>query len=493
MTQHLSSSEIVNRYLTFFKRHNHLEIPGSPLVLPGNSTSFVIAGMQPLLPYLRGQQTPPSTRHTSLQRCLRSDDIDAVGTNARKNSSFFMLGNWSIGDYGKSEAIDMALELLLSDFELDLSNLWVTVFAGDEDVINRSLHGSEGKEDVINRSLHGSEGDEDVINRSLHGSVGKKDVINRSLQLDEEAIEGWLRVGMPRERIVPLGADDNFWTMGGPGPCGPNSEIFVDRGLLYGCGKSTCRPGCACDRFLEIWNLVFMQYERFADGHLEPLPQRNIDTGMGLERTASVLQDTEAVFSIDLFQPANRRLQDFAPLNTSEHNAQEQRARRRIVDHTRAALLAGLAGVESGRDGRASVVRSLIRRASRQGRLLGIDKPFLSELVEPLAQAHGTLLTPEEHLRIPRIASLIADEETRFERVLTSGLKYLSQLEPDASGSIPGAALFDLHAEKGFPPELASEILLERGLTIDWSSYEPASEEHKRISRLSAERHFQHS
>ncbi|HCI78664.1 MAG TPA: hypothetical protein DHW02_03125 [Ktedonobacter sp.] len=446
MTQFLSSTGIVEQYLTFFRARHHTELPGSPLAVPGNSTSFIIAGMQPLLPYLRGQQKPPSPRLMSLQRCLRTDDMNAVGTNIGKNTSFFMLGNWSIGDYSKYDAIEMASDLLLNVFKLDKEKLWVTVFEGDTDM---------------------------------------------NIPLDEKAIESWQRVGMPRERIVALGVDDNFWTIGGgPGPCGPNSEIFVDRGLAYGCGKSDCQPGCSCDRFLEIWNLVFMEYERFPDGRLEPLPFRNIDTGMGLERTASVLQDTESVFSIDLFQPAIARLNELASPGIVRNDGVERLARRRILDHVRAVLLAELAGVMPERDGRGSNVRRLIRRAASQGRLLGLDKRFLGELVAPLAIAHGSLLTSDEHAHVSDIARSITDEERGFQRVLTKGLKYLTHLEPDEQGVIQGSKLFELHAEHGFPPDLAAEILSERGLTVDWSSYEFASEEHRRVSRLSAEKHF---
>ncbi len=449
-----SSPEIVARYRAFFQAHGHTELVGSPLAVPGNSTSFVIAGMQPLLPYLRGQQLPPSTRLLSLQRCLRSDDADAVGSNGRKNTFFFMLGNWSIGDYNKGDAIEMALSLLLEDFALHQSTLWVTVFAGDSEL---------------------------------------------GIPLDETAVEHWLRLGIPYERIVPLGAEDNLWTMGGPGPCGPCSEIYVDRGLAFGCGLPTCRPGCACDRFLEVWNLVFMEYERFTDGSLAPLPQRNIDTGMGLERIASVLQGVESAFSIDLYQPALSRLNE----QLSEGNRQrpdlsmpvlpvtpEVRARRVIVDHVRAALFAGLAGVLPGRDGCASVVRRLIRRAARQGHLLGLQQPFLNELVVPLAQAHDAFLRVEERAQVSTLARMIADEERRFTYVLARGLQYLAHLEPDQQGHIPGERLFVLHAEKGFPPDLAAEVLAERGLSVDWSSYEPALAEHRRISRLSAARHF---
>jgi alanyl-tRNA synthetase len=441
--QYVSSREIVNRYLSFFRERGHHEMPGSPLALPGNSTSFVIAGMQPLLPYLRGQTTPPSSRLTCLQRCLRTDDIEAVGTSGRKNTSFHMLGNWSIGDYGRREAIAMAFEFLLEHLGLDLSTLWVTVFTGDPELC---------------------------------------------MLPDEAAIEEWVRVGMPRERIVPLGVEDNLWEMGGGvGPCGPCSEIFVDRGPEFGCGSPTCRPGCSCDRYLEIWNLVFMEFERLSNGALVSLPRRNVDTGMGLERVASVLQGVESSFSIDLFLPANERLTE---LQGRGEQTTERRARRIILDHLRAVLLAGFVGVRPGRDGRGSVVRRLIRRAARQGRLLDIQGPFLGELVEPLATGHGALFTVEEHALIPTLKESVTHEEMLFARVLTTGLRYLEQIEPDEQNVISGEQLFRLHAEKGFPADLAAEILSERGITVDWSRYERSKEEHRRVSRVSAEKHF---
>jgi alanyl-tRNA synthetase len=441
---YVSSSQIVERYLSFFLAREHTEVPGSPLVVPGGSTSFIIAGMQPLLPFLRGQEEPPSPRLTSLQRCLRTVDVDAVGTNGRKLTCFHMLGNWSVGDYGKREAIEMVLELL-NDFGLDQQTLWVTTFEGDADL---------------------------------------------NLPPDELTVKEWQRVGMPLERIVPLGTDDNFWTMGGPEPCGPCTEIFVDRGLELGCGKSTCRPGCECERFLEIWNLVFIEFERFPDGSLVPLPFLSVDTGMGLERIALVMQGSETVFETDLFLPATTRLLELAPAGVAGGGSVEERARRMILDHTRSALFAGLAGAEPGRDGRNSVVRRLIRRASRQGRVLGINGPFLSELVRPLLQSHDSMLTAEERARIPLMTDMLVNEETQFARVLTAGLRLLAKLEPDERGLVPGEYLFQLHAEKGFPSDLAAEILAERGLQVDWSGYERALQEHREVSRLSAERHF---
>ncbi|HTK10879.1 MAG TPA: alanine--tRNA ligase-related protein [Ktedonobacteraceae bacterium] len=440
----LSSSTIVSEYLDFFRTRGHAVLPTSPLAVPGSSTSFVIAGMQPLLPYLLGQEMPLSARLAGLQRCLRTDDVDAVGLNGRKNTSFFMLGNWSIGDYEKREAIAMALELLLERFALKMEQLWVTIFAGDSE---------------------------------------------NMLLLDEVAWNEWVRLGIPKERIVPLGREDNFW-MHGVGACGPCSEIFVDRGVEWGCGSADCRPGCDCERFLEIWNLVFMEYKELKNGMLQPLPLRNIDTGMGLERMAAVAQNAESVFTIDLFLPAQERLAECAPAGVAKNVAVERRARRMIVDHVRAALLASLAGVSPGRDGRSSVVRRLIRRAARQGRFLGLDEPFLYELLQSLAEGHQGLLSIEEQERIPALTSVFVSEERQFSRVLSSGLRFLEQLEPERENVISGKHVFQLQAEKGFPADLAVEILAERGLTVSWPEYEYALAEHREVSRHSISGHF---
>jgi alanyl-tRNA synthetase len=451
-TRRWSAEEIAREYLAFFRERGHLEIAGSPLVVPENTTSFVIAGMQPLIPYLRGDVPPPGERLVDIQRCLRTDDVDAVGSNGRKLTSFHMLGNWSVGGYGRREAIRLALELL-AVYGVDRERLWVTVFAGEPEL---------------------------------------------GLARDDEAMAEWRAAGVPDERIVPLEMDDNFWTTGGSGPCGPNSELFVDRGEALGCGRAECVPGCACERFLEIWNLVFIEFERHEDGEdgedgrFSPLPLRSVDTGMGLERMAVVLQEAPSIFAIDLFRPALERLRELEGSECDRDEARAERARRVIVDHARAALLAGLAGVVPGNLGRASVLRRLIRRAARQGRALGIERPFLGELLEPLARAHGSLLTVEEQGRVAEVARMVTDEERRFVRVLTAGLRALERIAADTGGDgvVTGERLFLLHAERGFPADLAAEALAERGLTVDWSGYEQALAEHRAVSRVSAERRF---
>lgn len=447
----VTAVDITERYLAYFRARDHQEIAGSPLVLPGNTTSFVIAGMQPLLPYLRGQEPPPAPRLTALQRCLRTDDAEAVGQNGRKLTSFHMLGNWSIGDYGKREAIALALGLL-DELGIARDACWVTTFAGDT-------------------------------------ALG--------LPQDTEAVEEWRRTGMPSERIVSLGAEDNLWPAGGwIGPCGPCTEIFVDRGVALGCGRTDCRPGCACERFLEIWNLVFIEYEQRVDGTYVSLPLQSVDTGMGLERVAAVLQDVPTVFDIDLFVPAQRRLAELAPPDDTRDagdaakRAEQTRARRMIVDHARAALFAGMAGVLPGREGRASVVRRLIRRAARQGHILGLTWPFLFELVEPLVAAHTSLLPAGALEHVEVLCNMVREEEERFARVLAAGLRRLAHLEPDERGLVRGAEVFALLADRGFPADLASEVLAERGLAVDWSDYEAARERHRLVSRASKERRF---
>ena len=437
----ISSAELARRYLAFFQARGHREIPGAPLAVPGSDTSFVIAGMQPLLPYLRGDLPPPASRLTDIQRCLRTDDIEAVGTNGRKLTSFQMLGNWSIGDYGPRDAIALALAFL-DELKLDRDRLWVTTFGGD---------------------------------------------ITRGLPPDTLAVEEWRRAGIPVARIVPLGVEDNLWSTGGPGPCGPCTEIYVDRGEALGCSRPECQPGCDCERFLEIWNLVFITYELTPDGRYLPLPFRSVDTGMGLERTAAVLQDVPTVYETDLLAPGLRRLSEIAPVHSGD-DSRYTLARRIIADHARAALFAGLVGVVPDRNGRGSVVRRLIRRAARQGRILGFDRPFLGDLLEPLAEAHGGLLTDEERSRVPLVARMVTDEEQRFVRVLTAGLRTLETLAPGPDGRVSGERLFVLHAERGFPADLAAEILSERGLTIDWPAYERALAEHHEISRAGLER-----
>jgi alanyl-tRNA synthetase len=437
----LSSPEITRRYLAYFRERGHLEIAGAPLTA-SESTLFVIAGMQPLLPWLRGQMPPPAPRLTAIQRCLRTDDMEAVGANGRTLSSLNMLGNWSIGDYGKREAIGYAVELM-DLLGVDRSHVWVTVFAGEP---------------------------------------------SSGLAPDEETIAEWRRVGQPDERIVPLGPEDNFWTMYGPGPCGPDTEMFMDRGEAVGCGLPTCRPGCSCERFLEFWNLVFIEYEWQPDGSYTPLPLRSVDTGMGLERIAAILQHKITLFEIDLFAGAHQRLSELAPAESDTPS--RQRARRVIVDAVRSALYISLAGVVPRPDGRGSVIRRLIRRAARQGRILGLEQPFLGELVAPIVERGEDLFSADERHRAPQIATLLTDEERRFEHVLTTGLRLLDRMKPDAGGTISGERLFRLHAERGFPADLAAEVLAERGITVDWQGFEAAMERHHTISRVSAFNHF---
>jgi alanyl-tRNA synthetase len=442
----ISSERITETYLSFFAQHGHQRIAGVPLAIPETTTSFIIAGMQPLLPYFRGARVPPAPRLTGWQRCLRTDDVEVVGSNVCKMSTFHMLGNWSIGDYGRREAISLAVDLL-AELGIDREDLWVTTFAGDTEL---------------------------------------------GLPPDEETRLEWLRVGVPDQRLVALGAEDNFWTTGGPGPCGRDSELFIDRGREYGCGKATCRPGCDCERFLEFWNLVFIEFEQHADGTITSLPFMSVDTGMGLERIAMVLQHAPSVFETDLFTPALVQLDLLittaeAPLQSGRGPGQiksSQQARRMIVDHMRSALLLLLEGVVPLHDGRGSVLRRLIRRAATRGQLLGISRPFLSRLLVPLADAHGGLITEAERQHIPDVVEIVRAEEQRFAGVLRAGLRVLDRATLDKNAMVPGEWLFQFQAERGFPADLAAEVLGEQGIQIEWPSFYAADSRHREVSRV---------
>jgi alanyl-tRNA synthetase len=421
-----------------------------------NATSFIIAGMQPLMPYFSGAEVPPSPRLTSLQRCLRTDDVEMVGRNIAKLSAFHMLGNWSIGDYGRPEAVAMTAELL-SMYGLGWENLWVTTFGGD-------------------------------------ATLG--------LAPDEETHLEWLRIGVPPDRLIRLGTEDNFWSTGGPGPCGRDSELFFDRGVRFGCGRPDCRPGCECERFLEIWNLVFIEFDLQPDGSMLPLPLRSVDTGMGLERIAMVLQRASSVFEIDLFAGALERLLELTlePANgTPTAERQRRQSQRMILDHMRSVLFLGTEGIVPARTGRGSALRRLIRRAATRGRLLGIPSSFLSELLPPLAMAENQLLAGvgegdidsvgKRNLnsvgkgRLGDLEEMVRVEERSFAGTLKAGLLELGRIVPDARGMVPGERLFQLHAERGFPVDLATEVLEERGIQIEWSGFQRADRQHREVSR----------
>lgn len=445
-----TSETIVSTYLHFFAERGHMELPGSSLIAPDSSTYFTVAGMQPLLPYLLTRQTPPSSRLSSFQRCLRTVDIDETGQTGRKLTCFHMLGNWSVGGgYGKREAIQMAIELLTL-LGVDFQRLWITTFGGDSAL---------------------------------------------NLLSDEYTASEWLRHGFPPGRVLSLGMEDNFWDLGRylPGPCGPCTEIFFDWGPEHGCGKPTCRPGCSCERFLEIWNLVFIEYNRSSEGELTRLPFFSIDTGLGLERIGTVLQGVSSAFDTDLFRPAGEMLDALDREQREISPELELRSRRVILDHTRAAFFACLEGVLPGQENRNSVVRRLIRRAARQGQLLGFRSPFLFRLIDPFLQAHTSMLTPEQQEQAVHCREIIAHEEKQFMRTLTIGLKVIEDLKPDERGVIAGEAIFHLYSDRGFPSDLAAEILSERGLTIDWSGYDQALSQHRRISSLSREKQFRSS
>ena len=417
--KYMTGNEIRKAYLDFFESKKHLKLHSFSLV-PENDPSLLLigAGMAPLKPYFTGKLVPPSYRVTTSQKCIRTGDIDNVGRTARHHTFFEMLGNFSFGDYFKKEAITWAWEFLTEVLELDTNKLYVTVYPEDE-----------------------------------------------------EAYDIWHNiVGLADERIFKL--EDNFWEIG-EGPCGPDSEIFYDLGPERGCGKPTCNVGCDCDRYLEIWNLVFTQFNKTKDGSYEPLEKKNIDTGAGLERLASVIQQKESNFETDLLFPIMQRVIDVC---RGDYNNKEQKIAVKVIgDHIRAVTMMIGDGILPSNEGRGYVLRRILRRAVRFGRVLGIEEAFLADLVDIVIDMYKEAY-PELAERKELIKTVIATEEAQFSATLAQGLELLNAMIEDADGVgvLAGEKVFKLYDTFGFPVELTEEIVQEHGMTIDHDGFDKA-------------------
>ena len=444
----LTSSLLRGKYFAFFAQRNCALISSAPLVPENDPTAlFTVAGMQPLVPYLLGEPHPAGKRLVDVQRCFRTEDIDLVG-DATHLTFFEMLGSWSMGDYFKEEMIPWTWEFLTGEewLGIDPQHLHVTVFAGDEQAPK-----------------------------------------------DEESIELWQKqfatVGIDArmgERIFPLDREENWWgPVGQSGPCGPDTEIFFNTGRPP-CGRD-CRPGCGCGKYVELCNDVFMEYNMLADGSCEPLEQKNVDMGMGMERTVAALNRMDSVFETDVFASLIDRIGELSGRECENHPV----SFRVVADHVRAAahlLAEGLlpANVEQG-----YVLRRLIRRAVRHGRLLGLAGDYWKPLVEEVVAAHPLLRESAE-----TIVARLGEEQVRFERTLEKGLKQFEQLVSrrisrcDGIGRLGGEEAFDLFATYGFPLEMTCELARERGLEVDEIGFRRAFDEHQERSRQGAERRF---
>jgi alanyl-tRNA synthetase len=375
------ADEIRETFLSFFEARGHRRMPSASLVPSTYDPSVLLttAGMQPFKPYFRGEEQPPHPRLTSCQKCFRTTDIENVGMTQRHLTTFEMLGNFSFGDYFKQEAVEFAYELCTEGFGLDPEKIWISVFGGDEEL---------------------------------------------GLGPDEEAIECWRSVGVPDERIVQLEREDNYWQAGPTGPSGPCSELYLDRGLAF--GREDDRPGDDTERFLEFWNLVFMQYELRENGSLEPLPKRNIDTGLGLDRLASVLQDVPSVFETEHFRPLVELGEELSGRIMGEDQS-ATRALRILADHGRGMTFLLGDGVVPSNEDRGYVLRRLMRRAIQQGRVIGIEEAFLPRLCDRAIEVMGHAY-PDLRAERETIVRWAASEEEGFGRTLAQGERLLAEL-----------------------------------------------------------------
>ena len=414
-------NELREKYLHYFEGKGHLRLGSFPLVPKDDPSLLLInSGMAPMKKWFLGQEEPPRHRVTTCQKCIRTPDIERVGITARHGCFFEMLGNFSFQDYFKKEVIPWAWEFLTKELEIPADRLYISVY-----------------------------------------------------QDDDEAYDIWTKsVGIPEDHMVRLGKEDNFWEHGS-GPCGPCSEIYFDRGLKYGCGKPTCGVGCDCDRFMEIWNLVFSQYDSDGKGTYELLPKPNIDTGMGLERLAVVMQDVDNLFEVDTVAAV---LHHVERISGKQYGANEKDdiSIRVITDHIRATVFMSSDGILPSNEGRGYVMRRLLRRAARHGRMLGIDHPFLTDLVDTVIVS-SEVGYPELREHESYIKKVIGTEEERFYKTIDSGMNILNgmiqHLHETHKKILSGLDVFKLNDTFGFPLDLTKEIAAEAGLGIDEAAF----------------------
>ena len=437
-----TSAELREGFLSYFESKGHKRLPSWPLVPRPEDTSTLLtsAGMQPQMPYFLGREEPPALLTTTAQKCFRTPDIDEVGLDGHHLTFFEMLGNFSFGQYFKQGAIEYATDFIQEHLGLEWERIWATVHAGDPGL---------------------------------------------GLGEDEVAVGHWLEVGIPRERIVALPSSENFWSVGGPGPCGPDSEIYFDWGEEYGCGDSGCAPACPrCDRFLEFWNLVFMEYELKPDGTLTPLPQQNVDTGMGLERLSAIMQrvPSRSVYETDGYQAIMAWIGEESGVSW-DANETATKAHRVLADHGRGMTCLVGDGVVPSNEGRGYVLRRIIRRAVQQARKIGLDDLWrMSDVVvEQMGEWYPELVANRQNIR-----EVLRAEEERFSETLARGMKLFEEVA--ARGDVSGDDAFTLTATYGFPIELTVELARERGLAVDEDGFKGLMEEHREISRAGGEK-----
>ena len=433
----MKAIEIRNKYLNFFKAHGHTVIPSAPLI-PENDPSvlFTTAGMQPLVPYLLGEKHPAGTRITDYQKCLRTNDIDEVGDN-RHLTFFEMLGNWSLGDYFKEESIAMSYEFLTKELGIPAEKISVTCFAGDEDAPRDTL-----------------------------------------------TAQCWKKAGIPEERIYFYGKEDNWWIAGEEGPCGPDTEMFYDTGKEP-C-SAACQPSCDCGKYVEIWNNVFMEYYKNKDGKYTKLQQRNVDTGLGLERMTMLLQGKKTPFDTELFAPIMNKLLELAKIDNIE-------SRRIIAEHLRASMMIIADGGKPSNIDRGYVLRKLIRRMVRHMHKIQIDLNVLPDLIDlnidMLQEMYPELLEKSNIIR-----EQIIEEKNKFIKTLAHGekefAKAIERAKKENKNVIDGQTIFKLYETYGFPPEITADLAQEEGFTIDDSAFDKLFKEHQEKSRQGSEQKF---